>query len=119
MLGNALLVALIDRQRRAVRWNIRFERRLLLAAVGFLVFILGYSQVRYRVVTAIAARSMQARVAVVQGNVDQAVKWSPEFKAATVETYLRLSRQATAGHDVELVRLGRRQPCRSTRNAIP
>jgi len=103
VLGNALLVALIDRQRRAVRWNIRFERRLLLAAVGFLVFILGYSQVRYRVVNTIAARSMQARVAVVQGNVDQAVKWSPEFKAATVETYLRLSRQVTAGNDVELV----------------
>ena len=103
VLGNSLLVALIDRQRRSVRWNVRFERRLLLMAMGFLVFILGYSQVRYQVVTAIAARSMQAKVAVVQGNVDQAVKWSPAFKAATVETYLRLSRQATAGQDVELV----------------
>lgn len=103
VLGNALLVALIDRQRRAVRWNVRFERRLLLAAMGFLVFIFGYSQVRYQVVTAIAARSMQARVAVVQGNVDQAVKWSPAFKAATVDTYLRLSRQVTHGQDVELV----------------
>ena len=35
VLGNALFVALIDRQRRAVRWNIRFERRLLIAAMGF------------------------------------------------------------------------------------
>ncbi|ADW19173.1 apolipoprotein N-acyltransferase [Desulfobulbus propionicus DSM 2032] len=103
VLANGLMVGIIDRQRRGVRWNVRLERWLLIAAVGFLVFIGGYSLVRYQVVGAIAARSMQARVAVVQGNIDQAIKWSPATKAATVDTYLRLSRQAIAGQDVELV----------------
>ena len=103
MLCNGLVVALVDRQRPAVRWNILAERRLLIAAVAFLVFVGGYSLVRYQVVAAIGGRSLQARVAVVQGNIDQAQKWSPEVKAATVETYLGLSRQVLQGRDVELV----------------
>ncbi len=103
ILGNGLLVALIDRQRRAVRWDVHVERRLLIAAVAFLVFIGGYSLVRYQVVSSIEARSMQARVAVVQGNIDQSLKWSPEMKVTTVDTYLNLSRKAIAGQDVELV----------------
>ncbi|MDD2464418.1 MAG: apolipoprotein N-acyltransferase [Desulfobulbus sp.] len=103
VLCNGLLVALIDRQRRAVRWGVHSERRLLVAAVAFLVFIGGYSMVRYQVVAMIAARSMQARVAVVQGNIDQALKWSSEVKAATVDTYIKLSRQAISGQDIELV----------------
>lgn len=103
VLVNGLVVGIVDRQRRDVRWNIRQERRLLVVAVGFLVFIGGYSLVRYQVVSTIAARSMQARVAVVQGNIDQAIKWSPATKAATVDTYLTLSRQAVQGTDTELV----------------
>jgi apolipoprotein N-acyltransferase len=103
VLCNGLVVAMIDRQRRSVRWNVRFEQRLLIAAVAFLVFIGGYSLVRYQVIGSIAARSMQARVAVVQGNIDQAVKWSAEFKAATLDTYSKLSRQVMQGQDIELV----------------
>ncbi len=103
VMGNGLVVALVDRQRRAVRWGIRAERRLLIAAMAFLIFIGGYSLVRYQVVAAIGARSLQAQVAVLQGNIDQAQKWSPKVKAATVETYLRLSRQALRGRDIELV----------------
>ena len=72
VLANGLMVGIIDRQRRGVRWNVRLERWLLIAAVGFLVFIGGYSLVRYQVVGAIAARSMQARVAVVQGKTGRA-----------------------------------------------
>jgi len=103
VLCNGLLVALIDRQRRAVRWGAHFERRLLILAVAFLVFVGGYSLVRYQVVASIEARSMQARVAVVQGNIDQSLKWSSKMKTTTVDTYLGLSRQAIAGQDVELV----------------
>lgn len=103
VLCNGLVVAIIDRQRRDVRWSIRLERRLLLAAMGFLVFIGGYSLVRYQVTGSIAARSMQARIAVVQGNVDQAIKWSPATKEATVNTYLTLSRQVVGQADTELV----------------
>ena len=103
VLANSLLVGVLDRQRRDVRWNVRRERALLLSACAVLVFLFGYSAVRYRIALHYGPRAMQAQVAVAQGNVDQAVKWSPEFKAATVDSYLRLSREALAGADIELV----------------
>ncbi|HWI39948.1 MAG TPA: apolipoprotein N-acyltransferase, partial [Verrucomicrobiae bacterium] len=36
------------------------------------------------------------RVALVQGNIDQGVKWDPSYRDATIETYSRLSRKACA-----------------------
>ena len=103
VLCNSLLVGIVDRQRRDVRWNIHRERGLLLLACATLVFLGGYSAVRYRVAVHYGPRALQAQVAVVQGNVDQMVKWSPAFKTATVDTYLRLSREAIGEADVELV----------------
>ncbi|MGI6656239.1 MAG: apolipoprotein N-acyltransferase [Desulfobulbus sp.] len=103
VLTNSLLLGMIDRQRRAVRWNIRRERWLLLGAVGLLVFLGGYSLVRYQVVDTIVNRSMRAKVAVIQGNIDQAIKWSPDAKTKTVDDYIRLSLQALEEGDVELV----------------
>ena len=103
VLCNSLLVGIIDRQRRDVRWNVRRERGLLLLACATLVFLFGYSTVRYRIAVQYGPRALQAQVAVVQGNVDQAVKWSPAFKTTTVDTYLRLSREAIGEADVELV----------------
>jgi len=35
------------------------------------------------------------RVALIQGNIPQDVKWSPEFRERTVDTYVRLTREAT------------------------
>ena len=95
--------AVIDRQRRNVRWNPRQERRLLLAAIAFLVFVGGYSLVRYQMVSSITAQSLQATVAVVQGNIDQAIKWSLATKEATVNTYLKLSQQVVREGGTELV----------------
>ena len=86
-----------------MRWNVRRERGLLLLACATLVFLFGYSAVRYRIAVQYGPRALQAQVAVVQGNVDQMVKWSPAFKTATVDTYLRLSREAIGEADVELV----------------
>lgn len=103
VLCNSLLVGIVDRQRRDVRWNIRRERGLLLLACATLVFLGGYSAVRYRIAVHYGPRALQAQVAVVQGNADQMVKWSPDFKTATVDTYLRLSHEAIGEADVELV----------------
>lgn len=103
VLVNGLAVAIMDRQRQAVRWNLRLERRLLLLAMVFLIVVVGYSLVRHRIVASMMGRALQARVAVVQGNIDQAIKWSPTTKAQTVDTYLRLSRQALTGGETELV----------------
>jgi apolipoprotein N-acyltransferase len=38
--------------------------------------------------------SPTARIAVIQGNIDQTVKWNPAFQAATIKTYNRLSLSA-------------------------
>ncbi|MDD2899525.1 MAG: apolipoprotein N-acyltransferase [Desulfuromonadaceae bacterium] len=37
------------------------------------------------------------RVALIQGNIPQDVKWSPEFRQYTVDTYERLTREASKG----------------------
>ncbi|WP_028583930.1 apolipoprotein N-acyltransferase [Desulfogranum mediterraneum] len=106
VLGNGLILAIMDRQRSDVRWNLRLERRLLLLACGFLVFIGGYSMLRYDIVSQALASglsSLQARVAVVQGNVDQARKWSAQAKEQTLHAYVRLSETALARRDTELV----------------
>lgn len=43
------------------------------------------------------------KVALIQGNIDQAVKWSPAFREATLDIYERLSRRATAEQPADLV----------------
>ncbi|MBM9536159.1 apolipoprotein N-acyltransferase [Desulfobulbus alkaliphilus] len=103
VLCNGLILGIIDRQRRAVHWNLRRERRLLLMAWLVLIFVGGYSYVRYQVMESTLGRSLQAQVAVVQGNIDQSIKWSEKMRAATVESYLNLSRQVLEGTDTELV----------------
>jgi len=45
-----------------------------------------------------AAAAGQRTVAVIQGNVDQGMKWDEAFRQATIERYLRLTREAAAGN---------------------
>ena len=47
-------------------------------------------------------RNEQLRVALIQGNIDQAVKWNPEQRIKTVEIYRELSTQA-AKADIDLL----------------
>jgi apolipoprotein N-acyltransferase len=103
VLVNGLVVAAVDRQRRDGRRSLRLERGLLLAAVVVLAAIGGYSFVRHQATDPMMAGSTPARVAVVQGNIDQATKWSAATKAATVETYLKLSQQVVREGGAELV----------------
>ncbi|MFC1859671.1 apolipoprotein N-acyltransferase [Thermodesulfobacteriota bacterium] len=46
--------------------------------------------------------SPAASVSIVQGNIDQAHKWDPEFQFATVEKYIKLS-QVAASHQTDLI----------------
>jgi apolipoprotein N-acyltransferase len=47
-------------------------------------------------------RGVPVQVALIQGNIDQGIKWDPAFMAETISIYERLSRQASAGK-VDLV----------------
>jgi len=42
-------------------------------------------------------------VAVVQGNIDQSIKWDPTYQIGTVEKYVRLSREIAAKANPELI----------------
>jgi apolipoprotein N-acyltransferase len=62
----------------------------LLFAAGFLLtWIYGAWQIK--ATDNLMAAAPAARVAVIQGNIDQSVKWNPEFQDATIKTYQRLS----------------------------
>jgi apolipoprotein N-acyltransferase len=61
-----------------------------------LLCCLGYGTFRLGQVT--PGRPLQ--VALIQGNIDQGIKWDPAFMEATLSIYERLSRQAAAGADL-------------------
>jgi len=103
VLANGFIVAIIDRQRADVHWNIGVERRALFLACCFLVFVFGYSALRYRVLPSYFRRALEAEISVVQGNISQDQKWIVGKKEKTVATYERLSRQAVAEKTTELL----------------
>ncbi|MFW6054716.1 MAG: apolipoprotein N-acyltransferase, partial [Thermodesulfobacteriota bacterium] len=43
------------------------------------------------------------QILIVQGNIEQNIKWSPEYQAKTVKTYLALSQRGLQGFDPDLV----------------
>lgn len=47
--------------------------------------------------------SSPVRVALIQGNIDQSIKWSPEFQQSTIDIYSSLSRQAISKAKADLV----------------
>ena len=59
-------------------------------AVGFLLTWI-YGAWRIKVIDSLMAAAPTARVAVIQGNIDQSVKWDPKFQEATIKTYHRLT----------------------------
>jgi apolipoprotein N-acyltransferase len=62
----------------------------IILALGFLLTWV-YGTWRINTIDHLIATSPTARIAVIQGNIDQAVKWNPAFQAATIKTHNRLS----------------------------
>lgn len=77
--------------------DLRLSRKNAIVAGLCVILLPGaaliYGQMRMEGVRRDAAASPQVRAAVVQGNIPQDVKWDPEFKIATTDTYVRLSRE--------------------------
>lgn len=73
----------------------RISKAVLVCAVGLLaaglILTLIYGNRRIKATDRLTAISPKAQIAVVQPNIDQAVKWDPAFQAATVKTNSRLS----------------------------
>ncbi len=70
--------------------------------VAALLLVAVYGAYRLRAVDAGIAAAPRTRVGVVQGNIDQAVKWDIAFQRQTAEKYVALSMQA-AGQGADLI----------------
>lgn len=110
VLANALIVAIVIRQGSAINpENIhvsKTSKKLLVLACCTLIFLAGYSISRYEALQPVLERSLKSRVLVVQGNIEQSLKWSAAMQDITLDTYLRLSSEAlkkTGQADTELV----------------
>ena len=96
VLGNILLLHGLMIWRGGDEYRGRRQLLPVAAGVAFLALMAGYSMVRYSQVRTALATAPRARVAVVQGNIAQDLKWTPEQKGATVAAYSTLSAQAIA-----------------------
>ena len=85
------------------QWQGRRELLPSAAAVFFLILVGGYSLIRAQQVESALAAAPRAMIGVVQGDIAQDLKWSPEQKKATVEVYRRLSEQAVGESRPELL----------------
>ncbi len=69
----------------------RFAFAGLATAVALIGLTWGYGEMRIAQIDRLAADAPRARVAVIQGNIEQSQKWEPAFQKAAIEKYLRLS----------------------------
>ncbi|MEJ2200431.1 MAG: apolipoprotein N-acyltransferase [Desulfuromonadaceae bacterium] len=99
ILSNCVLGQLWQHVRRGARF--RTTGWALLA----LLLLLGgdYAYGRWRLKSAAPAAGGDLQVTLVQGNIDQAVKWNPDYQLSTLATYGRLSRQAAQEQAPDLI----------------
>ena len=98
LVNGAVFITLLYLTKR--RWlDAKITKRLVAGAV--IALILGialswsYGHWRLKTIDHLIEISPKTRVAVVQGNIDQAVKWDPAFQIDTVKKYNRLSASIT------------------------
>ena len=96
-----LFISLLHFTKR--RWqNSNISNRLAVGSIIVLMAAFGltliYGHWRLNDVNKRMAASPRARVAVIQGNIDQAIKWNPAFQIDTVKKYNRLSASIIEQH---------------------
>jgi len=79
-------------------WSRSKRCAMLSAAVGIAIVAFGV----YRIAT-FEDTGPSRVVAVVQGNIDQSIKWDPNFQQETVKRYVMLSREAIAQRQPDLI----------------
>ncbi|MBU2497595.1 MAG: apolipoprotein N-acyltransferase, partial [Proteobacteria bacterium] len=99
VLSNALIYALlVDRhffKKGTAKWEI--PALILLVCLTY-----GYGQYRFSEVRPDEEALKPVKIAVVQGNIDQSLKWNPAFQKKTIQIYHRLS-LATPGFHPDLI----------------
>ena len=99
VLANTVLAGLL------LAWQCRdramIPRGSLLALLLLFFANLGYGQ--WRLGQDIDQRDATLKTVLVQGNIDQSIKWDPAFQEATVENYRDLSLQGASGLSAALI----------------
>ena len=98
ILSNALIYRLFFGRTSPVK------RRLGWEALGFTVLLLStlvYGQYRLGEVPDTSTAKRTIKVSVIQGNIEQSMKWDPTFQEETIRTYQRLTR-STSGFKPDL-----------------
>ncbi|MBC8198572.1 MAG: apolipoprotein N-acyltransferase [Desulfobacterales bacterium] len=78
-----------DWKRKAVTKRVAVGSISVFALI--VVLVLSYGKWRIDSIDRLVCSSPSINVAVVQGNIDQAIKWNPEFQRSTVKKYIKLS----------------------------
>ena len=66
----------------------------ILPALCLVLAVLGYNVFRYQQLSEIAAKRPQMKIGIVQGSIEQDLKWSPAMRLKTIDVYTELSEQA-------------------------
>lgn len=96
--NGAIFITLLHLVKR--RWQ-QTDITKRLAAGSMIAFILGvaltgsYGHWRLKTIDSLIAMAPKTRISVIQGNIDQAVKWDPAFQIETIKIYNQLSSSAS------------------------
>jgi apolipoprotein N-acyltransferase len=103
VLVNTCIFYLVKRYGQGTGLTERLTLRIIVGTIFLLVLLSVYSFGRYQQLEKTIKEAEQVNVAVVQGNIPQNEKWTPDGKKATLDIYRQLSRQAIAERHPELV----------------
>jgi apolipoprotein N-acyltransferase len=100
--GLSVLVALVGTAAASVALTTRPRHRLAVAGVGLLLVVIAAAGALRIAGGSLLVSGTPSRVGLVQGNVDQSIKYDPAHRDAIVRTHIDLSRQVI-GAGVQLV----------------
>jgi len=78
------------------RKNKKALAAIIATTAGLMLIVSGYGWFRLQETQLIAAASSSLHVRMVQGNIDQSVKWHPQYQRETIATYTSLSNAGAA-----------------------
>jgi apolipoprotein N-acyltransferase len=94
LLANALF--LLTWNKRQSKWS---RLQMVFSVVFLFVFAGTYSHYRWQHIEKSIADSDSATIGIVQGNIDQSRKWTPEAQQGTIDTYINNSRSLLQNSD--------------------
>ncbi len=103
--GLSFLIILVNAALALAMARVRSGQRLPWGALtaALLLVTLNYAYGSWRLASEPDQRAQSLTVGLVQGNIDQSVKWDPAYQQQTIDRYRELSRAASTAADVELL----------------